>query len=189
MAHHRVEHFTISSPLAQPIGATLTVMARRNLLNLALLATATALSLSPKARAPTRSEFFKGAAAFSAAAAVGAAAPASAATTLPSGLKYEVIKSNPNGAIPKIGDLIAIRFKGSTEGRVFDDITKTDEPLYYRVGGGSLIKVHIHTNDPSAVFETCTSFSRTPMLLKEKASKSIRAQQLASRRSCSQRHR
>ena len=116
-------------------------MARRNLfINLALLATATALSLSPKARAPTRSEFFKGAAAFSAAAAVGAAAPASAATTLPSGLKYEVIKSNPNGAIPKIGDLIAIRFKGSTEGRVFDDITKTDEPLYYRVGGGSLIK-------------------------------------------------
>ncbi|KAH8053500.1 2-octaprenyl-6-methoxy-1,4-benzoquinone methylase [Aureococcus anophagefferens] len=54
-------------------------------------------------------------------------------------LKYEVIKSNPNGAIPKIGDLIAIRFKGSTEGRVFDDITKTASRST-TVGGGSLIK-------------------------------------------------
>ena len=38
------------------------------------------------------------------------------------------------------GDLIAIRFKGATtDGNVFDDTTKTDEPLYYRVGTGSLI--------------------------------------------------
>ena len=60
--------------------------------------------------------------------------------TTKSGLKYTIVKGGGKGERPIVGDLIAIRFKGSTEGRVFDDITKTDEPLYYRVGGGSLIK-------------------------------------------------
>lgn len=59
--------------------------------------------------------------------------------TTESGLKYKVVTSKASGASPKVGDLIAIRFKGSFEGRVFDDITATPEPLYYRVGGGSLI--------------------------------------------------
>ena len=68
------------------------------------------------------------------------AAPAQAAQRTQSGLIYEVQKSNPKGAQPKQGDLIAIRFKGATtDGNVFDDTTKTDEPLYYRVGTGSLI--------------------------------------------------
>lgn len=68
------------------------------------------------------------------------AAFASEYTTTPSGLQYKVIKSAADGAVPKIGDLIAIRFKGSYEGKVFDDITETPEPLYYRVGAGTLIK-------------------------------------------------
>uniref|UniRef100_A0A7S3NPX8 peptidylprolyl isomerase n=1 Tax=Aureoumbra lagunensis TaxID=44058 RepID=A0A7S3NPX8_9STRA len=61
-------------------------------------------------------------------------------TTTSSGLQYKVLKSAPDGAMPKTGDLIAIRFKGSVDGRVFDDITETPEPLYYRIGDGSLIK-------------------------------------------------
>ena len=68
------------------------------------------------------------------------AAPAQAAQRTQSGLIYEVQKSNPKGKQPVKGDLIAIRFKGATtDGNVFDDTTKTDEPLYYRVGTGSLI--------------------------------------------------
>ncbi|KAJ8600029.1 hypothetical protein CTAYLR_001888 [Chrysophaeum taylorii] len=59
--------------------------------------------------------------------------------TLDSGLRYKVLKKG-DGAVPKVGDLICIRFKGSFEGRVFDDITETPEPLYYRVGSGTLIK-------------------------------------------------
>lgn len=57
-----------------------------------------------------------------------------------SGLQYKVLKPAPNGAVPKVGDLIAIRFRGSFDGKVFDDITETPEPLYYRVGAGTLIK-------------------------------------------------
>ena len=68
------------------------------------------------------------------------APPARAAQRTQSGLIYEIQKSNPKGKQPVKGDLIAIRFKGATtDGNVFDDTTKTDEPLYYRVGTGSLI--------------------------------------------------
>lgn len=34
--------------------------------------------------------------------------------------------------------------------------------------GGNMIKVHIHTNDPEAVFEQLRAFSRDPVLKKEK---------------------
>ena len=85
----------------------------------------------------TRSDVLKGA---GAAAALAFAAPAQAAQRTQSGLIYEIQKSNPKGKQPVKGDLIAIRFKGATtDGNVFDDTTKTDEPLYYRVGTGSLI--------------------------------------------------
>lgn len=50
-------------------------------------------------------------------------------TTLPSGLKYKVLKATTGRDPPKVGDLIAIRFKGSFEGRVFDDITVRRLPL------------------------------------------------------------
>ena len=45
-----------------------------------------------------------------------------------------------NQISPKIGDLVAIRFKGSFNGVVFDDIMNTEEPYYVRVGGENLVK-------------------------------------------------
>jgi hypothetical protein len=45
------------------------------------------------------------------------------------------------GPQPQIGELAAIRFKGSFNNVVFDDVYKSREPLYYRVGGGTLLKV------------------------------------------------
>ena len=85
----------------------------------------------------TRSDVLKSAAA----AAALYALPAQAAQRTASGLVYEIQKSNPKGNQPKKGDLIAVRFKGSTvaDGNVFDDTMKTDEPFYYRVGAGNLM--------------------------------------------------
>ncbi|KAJ1454094.1 hypothetical protein M885DRAFT_522229 [Pelagophyceae sp. CCMP2097] len=68
------------------------------------------------------------------------AARADDLTALPSGLKYKIVKEDKNGKVPKIGDLIAVRFRASYNGNVFDDLFATEEPLYYRVGGGTLIK-------------------------------------------------
>jgi hypothetical protein len=47
-------------------------------------------------------------------------------------VQYEVIEYSPNGAVPKAGDLVAIRFTASYNGAVIDDTFKTDEPYYYR---------------------------------------------------------
>ena len=55
-------------------------------------------------------------------------------------IQYEVVKSAPNGDVPKIGELVAIRFKGSFRGNVFDDTFSTDQPYFYRVGVGSILK-------------------------------------------------
>ena len=49
------------------------------------------------------------------------------------GVQYEVIKQAPADALgPKIGDLVAIRFRGSYKGNEFDDTFKTDQPYFYR---------------------------------------------------------
>lgn len=49
------------------------------------------------------------------------------------GVQYEVIKQAPADALkPKIGDLVAIRFRGSYKGTDFDDTFKTDQPYFYR---------------------------------------------------------
>lgn len=45
------------------------------------------------------------------------------------------------GPQPKIGELVAIRFKGSFNNFVFDDLYNTKEPYYFRVGGGNLLAV------------------------------------------------
>lgn len=45
------------------------------------------------------------------------------------------------GASPNLGELAAIRFTGSYNGVVFDDLFKTKEPLYFRIGGGTLLPV------------------------------------------------
>mmetsp|Transcript_24359 Transcript_24359/g.24620 ORF Transcript_24359/g.24620 Transcript_24359/m.24620 type:complete len:208 (+) Transcript_24359:71-694(+) len=62
-------------------------------------------------------------------------------TTAPwdSGIKYSIIKSG-TGDKPKVGDIVAIRFKGSYKGNVFDDTFATFEPYLYRCGVGSIVK-------------------------------------------------
>lgn len=61
------------------------------------------------------------------------------AETLPSGIVYEVIEKG-NGPVPQVGELAAIRFTGAYKDIVFDDLYKTKEPLYFRVGGNTLLK-------------------------------------------------
>ena len=54
-------------------------------------------------------------------------------------LKYKVL--NPGkGLKPSRGDLAAIRFAGYYNGIAFDDILQAEEPLYFRVGDGRLLK-------------------------------------------------
>lgn len=67
-----------------------------------------------------------------------------------SGLTYTVVKKG-DGPQPNVGDLIAIRFRGSYNGVVFDDIFKTSEPYFYRLGSGSILKVR----------PQCSQFSQT----------------------------
>lgn len=67
-------------------------------------------------------------------------AEAAEQVTTPSGLKYTVSKK---GAGPKInvGDLVAIRFKGSYNDVPFDDLFSTSEPYFYRAGSDLVLKV------------------------------------------------
>ncbi len=65
--------------------------------------------------------------------------PRAGAASLPSGITYEVIE-NGNGPVPQVGELAAIRFTGAYKDNVFDDLYKTKEPLYFRVGGNTLLK-------------------------------------------------
>lgn len=56
-------------------------------------------------------------------------------------VKYEVVKEGKRDApMAKVGDLVAIRFKGAYKGNVFDDTFKSDQPYFYRAGVGSIIK-------------------------------------------------
>ena len=51
-------------------------------------------------------------------------------------IQYEIVKSNPNGDLPKVGEMTVVRFKGSYKGTTFDDTFSTDQPYYYRAGVG-----------------------------------------------------
>lgn len=55
-------------------------------------------------------------------------------------IQYEVVKSNPNGEKPKVGEMVAVRFKGSYKGTTFDDTFSTEQPYYYRAGVGLIVK-------------------------------------------------
>jgi FKBP-type peptidyl-prolyl cis-trans isomerase len=67
-------------------------------------------------------------------------------------IKYEVIQSG-KGDQPKVGDLVAVRFKGSYKGNVFDDTFSTDQPYFYRAGVGLILPgvdetiVNMHVGD------------------------------------------
>ncbi|KAL3929773.1 MAG: hypothetical protein SGPRY_001815 [Prymnesium sp.] len=57
-------------------------------------------------------------------------------------LQYTVLKSaQSGGGKPKIGDLVAIRFKGAVKasGAVFDDILESPEPYYTRLGSFNVL--------------------------------------------------
>jgi FKBP-type peptidyl-prolyl cis-trans isomerase len=88
------------------------------------------------------------------AAAISTAAPqsalaAGAATTLPNGVSYVVLKSaKPIKGMsaeeeellkPVVGELIAIRFAAYANGIKIDDIYDNPEPYYTRLGSGGLI--------------------------------------------------
>lgn len=59
--------------------------------------------------------------------------------TTASGIKYNIVREG-DGPTPAVGELVAIRFKGSYKGNAFDDILTEGEPYYYRVGSFNLIK-------------------------------------------------
>lgn len=61
------------------------------------------------------------------------------AESLPSGITYTVIEKG-TGPKPEVGELAAIRFTGAYKDVVFDNLYDTKEPLYFRVGGGTLLK-------------------------------------------------
>lgn len=54
-------------------------------------------------------------------------------------VQIEEVKAGTSVA-PVIGDLVGIRFKGSFNGIVFDDIFETKEPYFYRVGSESILQ-------------------------------------------------
>ncbi|GAB0493397.1 hypothetical protein MMPV_004679 [Pyropia vietnamensis] len=60
-------------------------------------------------------------------------------TTTASGLKYKVVKKG-TGPKPVEGDLVTIRFKGEYNGVAFDDLFKVEEPYFYRIGSGNILK-------------------------------------------------
>uniref|UniRef100_A0A7S0G4Y5 peptidylprolyl isomerase n=1 Tax=Rhodosorus marinus TaxID=101924 RepID=A0A7S0G4Y5_9RHOD len=60
-------------------------------------------------------------------------------STTESGVQYKQIKKGTGKIKAKIGDLVGVRFTGSYNGRVFDDLFKTDQAFYIRVGNGSLL--------------------------------------------------
>lgn len=57
------------------------------------------------------------------------------------GVKYEVVTKAPTDALrPKVGEQVAIRFKGSFKGNTFDDTFSTEQPYFYRCGVGLIVK-------------------------------------------------
>lgn len=58
----------------------------------------------------------------------------------PAGVKVRVLKKGTGPKI-EVGDLTALRFKGSYGGFAFDDIFDTPQPYFYRAGSEALLKV------------------------------------------------
>ena len=61
-----------------------------------------------------------------------------------SGLSYSVTKKG-EGPTAVVGDLVGIRFRGAYNGVVFDDLFGSNEPYFYRVGFGNVLKVSFWT--------------------------------------------
>ena len=61
-------------------------------------------------------------------------------TSAEDGLQYKVVQKG-NGPGAEIGDLVGIRFKGTYNGVVFDNLFEDKTPYFYRVGSGNILKV------------------------------------------------
>merc|ERR1719440_2621158 len=61
-------------------------------------------------------------------------------TATKNGVGIKVLKTGKGGQ-PAVGDLIAIKFKGSVtaNGQVFDDILENPEPYYFRIGSEKVL--------------------------------------------------
>lgn len=57
-----------------------------------------------------------------------------------SGLGYTMVKKG-TGPPAQVGDLVGIRFKGSYNGVVFDNLFDATTPYFYRVGSENILKV------------------------------------------------
>lgn len=64
-----------------------------------------------------------------------------------SGLGYTVVKKG-SGPPAQVGDLVGIRFKGSYNGVVFDNLFDATTPYFYRVGSDNILKVRHPSSNP-----------------------------------------
>jgi len=68
-------------------------------------------------------------------------------------IQYEVIKASDNPLQPKVGENVAIRFRGTFKGVEFDNTLTAEQPYLYRAGIGLLLKgidesvVNMHVGD------------------------------------------
>lgn len=75
------------------------------------------------------------------------------ATPWNNNVQYEVLQAAPSGAVPKPGDLVAIRFLASYNGQTIDDTLKTADPYYFRCGVGAVVQgldeavTHMHEGE------------------------------------------
>lgn len=76
----------------------------------------------------------------SAAGSLVAAEVSTAAGEGPSALQYTVVKRG-EGPAAVIGDLVGIRFKGTYNGVVFDNLFEETKPYFFRAGSGTILKV------------------------------------------------
>jgi FKBP-type peptidyl-prolyl cis-trans isomerase len=47
-------------------------------------------------------------------------------------IQYEVIKASDNPLVPKVGENVAIRFRGTFKGAEFDNTLTAEQPYLYR---------------------------------------------------------
>ena len=62
-------------------------------------------------------------------------------TSWDNNVQYEQIKPpKPLGEVPKVGEMVAIRFSGEYNGNSFDNTFQNEQPYFYRAGVGLIVK-------------------------------------------------
>lgn len=59
---------------------------------------------------------------------------------LPGGIAKQVVSRGKGQVSPRTGDLVAVRFRGTYNDIVFDDILEQQEPFYFRIGNGTVLR-------------------------------------------------